>query len=130
MNFIVFRIARSFYYLNKVGYYYVRNYLSITQNLFHKSPIRIDMIFIYLKLVFEYSKNNKYEKDMSNFLFTNFNSRFNIPWRISFFSHDTKFYLDIINDYLNCNFIKDALNKDYLYLLKNLLLYKIHFPKD
>jgi hypothetical protein len=130
MNYIIFRIARSFYYLNKIGYYYVRNNLSITQNLFHKSAIRTDMIFIYLKLVFEYSKNNKYEKDMSNFLFTNFNSRFNIPWRISTFNHDIKFYLDIINDYLNCKFIKDALNKDYLYLLKNLLLNKIYFRND
>ena len=130
MNYIIFRIARSFYYLNKIGYYYVRNNLSITQNLFHKSAIRTDMIFIYLKLVFEYSKNNKYEKDMSNFLFTNFNSRFNIPWRISTFNHDIKFYLDIINDYLNCKFIKYALNKDYLYLLKNLLLNKIYFRND
>ena len=121
MNYIIFRNAKSFYYLNKIGYYYLNNYLSITKNLFKNSHIRIEMIFIYLKIVFEYSKNNKYEKDMANFLFTNFNTRFNIPKRILDFNEDYLFYYEIINQYLNNKYLKDE-NKYFLENLLNILL--------
>ena len=45
MNYIIFRIAESFFYLKKIGYYYIKNKLSITNNLFNKTPKRINMVF-------------------------------------------------------------------------------------
>ena len=68
INFFLYRTVKSFYFLKKLGYYYIRNKKSydeiqparITQNLKFR--------FLYLKLVFEYTKSTLIEKDISNCL--------------------------------------------------------------
>ena len=70
INFILYRISKSYIFLNKIGCYYIKNNLSITNNLFKKSKIKIQFIFILINFIFENSKNTKYEKDMCNLLFT------------------------------------------------------------
>ena len=63
---------------------------------------------IYLKFVFEYSKNIKHQKDMSNLLFTILNKQFNIAKRLfvsAVNDDDINFYYDIINMYINSEFI-------------------------
>lgn len=72
MNYILRRTAKSFYYSRKIGYLYLPNTISITKNVYKISLFRIKFIFIYLKFIFEYSKNIKLQKDMANLLFTNF----------------------------------------------------------
>lgn len=70
INYLIYRTSKSFYFVKKIGYYYIKNMHSITKNLFKISNLRIQFIFIYLKFTFENSKNSKYERDMSNELFT------------------------------------------------------------
>ena len=77
MNYILLTCAKSFYFSKKIGYYYLKNEMSMTKNKNKISKIRIKFIIIYLKIIFEYSKNTKYEKDMFNYLFTILNNNFN-----------------------------------------------------
>jgi hypothetical protein len=63
--------------------------------------------------VFEYSKNTKYEKDMSNVLFKRIAIWRNLNKRILKINKDFNFYLDIINEFLENEFISNN-NKNYL----------------
>ena len=63
--------------------------------------------------MFEYSKNTKYEKDMSNALFKRIAILRNINNRILKINKDFNFYLDIIDEFLENEFISNN-NKNYL----------------
>jgi glycosyltransferase involved in cell wall biosynthesis len=116
INYIIHRIAKSFYFLYKVGYYYIRNSISISK--IKISGLKTKYIFIYLKLLFEYSKNNKYEKDISNIFFTDINKFFNIEKELASLGskNSYQFYKDIVDIHLRSKFISN----DNKYLLKNL----------
>ena len=77
MNYILFRTIKSFYYIKRIGYFYLINNESITMNIYNISKKNLKFMFIYLKLIFEYSKNTKYEKDMANFLLNDLSIHFN-----------------------------------------------------
>ena len=115
INFIIYRTAKSLYFIEKVGYYYIKNSISITNNLFRNSELRIKFGFIFIKLVFDYSKNTKKEKDMFNHIFTNINKNFNILYKLSNINKDFTFYINFINDYLKCKFI----SKENRFILEN-----------
>ena len=38
--------------------------------MFKISELKMKFVFVFLKIVFEHTKNTKYEKDMFNLLFT------------------------------------------------------------
>ena len=61
INFALHRNINSFFLIKKIGYYYVFNKKKIS---FHKNRRinKLKYFFLYLKFVFENSKNNKYEK--------------------------------------------------------------------
>ena len=123
MNYIILVKAKSFYFSKRIGYYYLRNEMSITKNQNKMSKkIIIKHIFIILKIVFEYSKNTKYEKDMFNLLFTQLNRGFIIGNNLANLSskEDLNFYYYIINLFLNCKFITNE-NKYYLNNLKKII---------
>ena len=122
MNYILLTKANSFYFSKRIGYYYLKNEMSITKNKNKMPKIRIKYIFLYLKIVFEYSKNTKYEKDMINYLFTQLTKQFNIKNSLANLSskEDLNFYYYIINLYLNCIFITNE-NKYYLNNLKKII---------
>ena len=131
ISFMIYRTAESFFFLKRIGYYYVKNSQSITKNISTNSSLRILFIFFLLKLIFENSKNSKYEKDMANFAFTEFNQYYNIEYTISNFFFKPFFILwkDIINMYLNSIFItKD--NKIKLLSLKKKIEDKIKIIHD
>ena len=117
INYIIHRYAKSFFNLNKIGYFYITNANSITRNDYKISRLKMKFIFIYLKFVFEFSKNQKYEKDMCNFLLSFLSQKFKIIKMISklFGVNELKFYNDIINQYSKNIFI----TKGNKYLLKN-----------
>ncbi len=119
MNFILYRTVNSFYFMNKIGYYYIRNNESITLKPLVNHDNNMKHVFLHLKLVLENTKNNQYEKDMANAVFKRFQDM--IKENYYLVKKDFKFYLDVINRYLNCKFI----NKEYKQLL-NLIkhLYK------
>jgi hypothetical protein len=85
-------------------------------NLFKIPELRMKFSFIYLKFIFDYSKNTKFEKDMANHLFTILNKQFNIAGRLQandYEENDYNLYYDIVNTYLNCSYI-DTENKYFL----------------
>ena len=130
MNYILLRTAKILYFSKKIGYYYLKNSISITKNIFKINQLRIQFIFIYLKLIFEYSKNTKFEKDMANLLFKNIFNNFKIKRFLSkLISIDNfKFYNDIIKMYLNCKFI-NYYNKYTLKYLNKILKKRKKFLK-
>jgi len=111
LNYFLYKVSKSFYLKKKIGYYYIRNKDSITSK--KKNILNIKFTFYYLKYVFEYSKNTKYEKDMSNDLIKRIAIRRNINKRILSINKDFNFYLDIIDEFLKNEFISNN-NKNYL----------------
>ena len=124
MNYILYKIINSLFFIKKIGYYYIRNSQSITNNMYKISKIIIKAIFAYLKLVFENSKNNFFEKNMANLLLTNLNINYNIKDKISIFNKNSDFYIDIINQYINNKFITND-NKNILIKFKNIFNKKL-----
>jgi glycosyltransferase involved in cell wall biosynthesis len=102
MNYLIYRVAKSFYFTNIIGYRYFKGSTCITTKLFLISELKIKFIFYYLQFIFEYSKNTKYEKDMVNYLFTSLNKGLDIQKQFSslvFNNDDYKFYDNIFNMY-------------------------------
>ena len=107
ISYILYRNAKSFCSLKKTGYFYIKNTQSITQNMFKISEIKMKFIFVFLKIVFENSKNTKLEKDMFNLLFTKLTNNINIEYNLKNLSikSNYNFYYEIINKYLKSSFI-------------------------
>ena len=82
--------------------------------------LRLKFTFIFFKLIFEYSKNTKYEKDMANLLFTNLNKNFNVGAKLNAWKEDFSFFVEVINQYLNNTYITDE-NKYILEDFKNII---------
>ena len=117
--FILYKTSRSYYFLNKIGYFYIRNNQSITINQRINYNNKFKYIFLYLKLVFEITKNNKIEKQMSILVFK---WLFNlIKGGIKSVTKDFNFIFDIINKYLNCKFIDNHSKIKIKILLKFIL---------
>ena len=132
INYILHRTAKSFYFLKNIGYYHKRGSTSIITNLFKAPDLIVKSTFIYLKFVFEYSKNIKHQKDMSNLLFTILSRQFNIAQRlfVSVLNNDDiNFYHDIINMYINSEFITND-NKHILNDFKNIIEAKRKYKKS
>lgn len=69
INFILYKVSKSYYYLKNIGYFYISNLNSSTMsyNKNEKNMNRLlNSLFLFLKFIFDYTKNNKYEKDMGN----------------------------------------------------------------
>ena len=119
LNYFLYRASKSFLLKKKIGYYYIKNRNSITSKGFKARDLKF--IFLHLKFVFEYSKNNKYEKDMTNILFRRIIIWRNIRKRILILKSQFKFYQDIIEELLDNEFINNN-NKRYLNQIKINLL--------
>ena len=111
LNYFLYKVSKSYYLKKKIGYYYIKNRNSITRK--KKNILNVKFTFYYLKYVFEYSKNTKYEKDMSNALFKRIAILRNINNRILKINKDFNFYLEIIDEFLENEFISNN-NKNYL----------------
>ena len=125
INYLIHRKAKSFYFLKKIGYRYLRNSESITNQTFKLSEQRINFIFKYIKFLFEYTKNIKREKDIVNIVLTILNKRKNsMESHISFmnFNSNWNFYYDIINMFLDNEFISEenkVIFKDLKRIIEN-----------
>ena len=119
LNYFLYRASKSFFLKKKIAYYYIKNPDSITLKGIKTRDLKF--IFFHLKFVFEYSKNRKYEKDMSNILFIRIGIWRNIKKRVRFIKDDFKFYLEIIDEFLENEFINNN-NKRYLRKTRDNLL--------
>ena len=124
INFILHKTAKSYYFSKKIGYYYILNNNSITIKNKDNYIKRIKSNFLYFKFFFQYTSNNKIEKKMAEYIFlTIFKDIklyfFNILKEIS---KDIEFYKEVLELYLNCEYIeletKKILKKIKTYLDK------------
>ena len=118
INFIIYKIAQSFFYIKKIGYFYLRNNISITKNEDKKIDLKLKFIFIYLKLIFDYTTNTKYDKDNANI---NFRKVYKFIFKnLSKLKDNSNLFNNIINIYLKSPYITDE-NKYMLKYFKILL---------
>ncbi len=115
LNFIFYHESKSFIFIKKIGYYYIKNGESISNNLFKANRLKLKFSFIFLKIIFEFSKNNKYEKDIINHYFSDIIKNFDLSSKLSssIFNNDFYLYYNIIKIYLNSSFINNE-NKHIL----------------
>jgi glycosyltransferase involved in cell wall biosynthesis len=118
MNYILYRTAKSFYFLRKIGYYYIQNVQSITVKPTENYDNKMRFIFIHWKFIFENTKNNEYEKNMANCIFDRF--YYLLQDDFQFITKNFKFYYDLIYTYLNCPFTNKK-NRKHLNRLKKIL---------
>ena len=111
INYLIHRKAKSFYFLKKIGYRHLKNSESVSNQMYKISEQRIDFMFKYIKFLFEYTKNKKREKDIVNIVLTILNRRENsmgIHLSSMNFNSNWNFYYDIINIFLNSEFISEG----------------------
>ena len=111
LNYLLYRVSKSFFFSKKIAYYYIINRYSITRRKYKISDLKCT--FWYLKFLFEYSKNTKYEKDMINILLRRIVIRRNLKQRIILIDNNFHFFIDIIEEILRNEFINNK-NKKYL----------------
>ena len=116
INFALHCNAKKLYLLDKIGYYYLNNPKSITKRRVEKNEV-LKYIFLYLKFIYENTKNNNYEKAIPFYLINKLTRNFKLIYSIK---KNFKFYEKIINKYLNCKFINHY-NKIKLLKIINLL---------
>ena len=119
LNYMLYRVAKSFYFLKKIGYYYIINPQSISKK--GCKPEFIKFLFVHLKIVFEFSKNTIFEKNMFNAIFQRLVIKTSIINRTKLMKNDSKFYLNHINIFLSNDFVSIK-NKKILILLKYRLM--------
>ena len=129
INFMLFKKANSFYYMKYIGYYYIKNNKSITRNYKKNIQKTIRSGFLFLKFIFHYTNNTRYEKGIAECVFNNiYLDILNISYFKSIFK-DYNFYYEIINLYINNQFIsfsiKNIFKKIKKQLKNNQILYFI-----
>jgi len=123
INYLIHKKAKSFYFLKKVGYRYLRNSESVSNQMFKISEQRINFIFKHIKFLFEYTKNIKREKDIVNIVLTILNKKQNsMENHISSMNYNNNwnFYYDIINMFIDNEFISEE-NKVIFKNLKRII---------
>lgn len=122
-NYFLYKAANSFFFIKEIGYYYIKNQLSITNNLFKKSKIMIEHYFILLKMFLEYSKFSKHEIDIVILYFSNIIKKYNIASYLLKYNKDFIFFHNIIiviKAFINSKFITKE-NKKILFEYKKLI---------
>ena len=121
INFALHRYAKSLYLLKKVGYYYIFNNNSVSRYMDIESYLNCFCIFI--KYIFENTKNNKYEKGIVFYLLILYLQDIQIFNNLKKNLNYIQICENVINDIFNNEFITSR-NKNHLrnikYLLNNL----------
>ena len=118
INFMLHRTANSYYFTKKIGYYYMLTNDSITYNNKENFTKRIRSNFLYFKFIFQYTQNDEKDKKIAEYIFFTIYENFqpHICDILKVVKNDIKFYQEIINLYLNCEYI----SKEKKYILKEL----------
>ena len=119
MNYILYRICKSFCNIQNIGYYHIKNSISLSNTLFPRNILKKKFSLLLLKIIFDYSKNTKIEKDMSQNFYSIFESLKN---QLSNIKKDLNFYKNSLNNFLSCKFISNE-NKRILESFKNLIYF-------
>lgn len=119
LNFILYRTVKSFYFLKSIGYYYIINPLSISTKEFKSDHFK--NIFINLKIIFSFTKNNIIEKNMFNSFFRDFVIGKSLLNKSNLLSENKEFYINTIDLFLVNDFVSIK-NKNYMIMLKKRLI--------
>jgi glycosyltransferase involved in cell wall biosynthesis len=114
MNYMLYRTAKSFVFIKRIGYYYLLNNQSISLKPKKNYEDNFKFIFLQLKFVIENTKNTQYEKDIANSIFSKLSTLFKDNFIIT---KNFEFYKEVIDLYLNCKFINEE-NKSILTKIK------------
>ena len=123
LNYFVHLESKSLYFLKKIGYYHRLNTESITRNDFKVNESKLKFFFIFLKFVFEYSKNTQnYKEALNAILCYSTINKFNIKNILSKlnFSEDFYFYENLSKAFINSSFI-DNVNKNIFLNIKEII---------
>ena len=121
INYMLFKKAKSYYFMKNIGYYYIINKNSIMVNYKKNSEKIINNIFIYLEFLFQYTNNAIFEKNIASFVFINMLDFL----KQGFFIYVTEYfqyYYKIINFYLNSKLISLSIKnkfKNIEYFIEN-----------
>ena len=122
INFVLYRLANSYYFISKIGYIYVINEESITKANKWSFKKRLKSNFLYIKFIFQNTKNNIIEKNIANYIFLEIYSQHKEDF-IEFFKEidDIEFYKVIIDLYLQCKYISTQ-TKEILNIIKSIII--------
>ena len=122
INFMLYKFSQSLYHAKKIGYYYIQNQQSITNNFLKDRERTIKNCFLYLKYIFEYTKNNQYEKNMAFCIYHNILIEISNINIFKYLTREYGFYYNIIDNYLKNEYIS---SKDKIQLTNILKYIKI-----
>ena len=129
INYMLYKISKSFYYLKDLGYYYIFNPNSSTIG-YKKTEKTINRLlysfFLFLKFIALYTKNNKYEKDMANAFIEKEMKVILTSEMCNKINNNYKFYESIINLYLDNKFIPLS-TKKRLNIIKQIINEKVKY---
>ena len=118
INFMLYKFAKSLYHSKKISYYYIQNNQSITVNLKKDMEKTIKNCYLYLKFIFENTKNNKFEKQIAFCVFKNVNLEISNIKNFKKISNNFNFYYNIINLYFKSKFIPFFIKKKIVKILE------------
>lgn len=124
INFILYKTAKSLYYLKSIGYYYISNPNSITKiNIKNKEFINrlLYSFFFFLKFVIDYTKNSRYEKEILNAILDKEMKSILTYYFVNKINHNYNFYLKIITLLLTNKYICLSL-KENLKIIQEIII--------
>ena len=71
INYMLYKCGNSLYHSKKIAYYYIQNKQSITKNFKKNIERNLKDCYLYLKFIFEYTKNNYFEKNIASLIYKN-----------------------------------------------------------
>jgi glycosyltransferase involved in cell wall biosynthesis len=98
INYMLYKKAKSFYFWDYIGYYYIINKNSIMSNYDNKIETIINNDFKYLLFIFKFTNNKIYEKNIASFVFLNMPELL-IDENYKYSYKNYEFYYKIINIY-------------------------------
>ena len=125
LNYMLYRTAKSSFFIKKFFYYYIKNNYKKRGGYYNFNNIKFS--FIHIMNVFNFSKNTKYEKDMTNEIFKRLIYKKRIFNRISLLNKEFSFFISSINSLIENEFFLNKYKKYLKYFIlyfKN--KYKIH----
>ena len=105
--FILFKIAKTYLFIEEFGMFYVRNENSSLANLRKNKNINktVRDCFLYLQFMFEYTGDSFYEKNMAVYQFNFILNQFQEIFKK--ITNGFQFIYKVIEMYLDCKYIKD-----------------------
>lgn len=122
INFSLHRNAKSLYLLNKLGYYYTYNNKSITR--IKKKKRTCKYRFLYLKFLYENTRNTLFEKNMA---FSVFNRKINKINNVNLITNEFEFYNDILITYLNNKYNDNLTKMKLIKMIEFIKMKKKHY---